>query len=99
MVWKVAEAKQKFSELLRRAAESPQIVQNRDRLAGAVLGAKDARAFLEFYGRKKAPLREALREAQRICEEEGEDFVPPPRKDRPNPSLPGPHARRHQRRQ
>lgn len=99
MVWKVAEAKQKFSEVLRRAAAAPQIVQNRNRVVGAVLGAEDARAFIDFRGRKTAPLREALREAAQICEEEREDFILPGRVDRPNPVLERPLAGRHQRRQ
>lgn len=99
MVWKVAEAKQKFSEVLRRAAESPQVVQNRSRIVGAVLGERDARMFLDICGRRKTPLREALKEAQQICEEEQEDFVPSVRADRPNPLLEGRRARRHERRQ
>jgi antitoxin (DNA-binding transcriptional repressor) of toxin-antitoxin stability system len=98
MVWKVAEAKQKFSEVLRRAAAAPQIVQNRDRVVGAILGAEDARAFLDFRGRKRAPLREVLREAAQICEEEGEDFTVPQRVDRSNPILERARAGRHQHR-
>ena len=97
MVWNVAEAKQKFSEVLRRAARSPQVVRNRNRIVGAVLGENGARAFFDFYGRKKTPLRDALREAQVICEEEQEDFVPPVRRDRPNPVLERRRARRHER--
>src|SRR5438046_433375 len=99
MVWKIAEAKQKFSEVLRKAADSPQVVQNRNRMVGAVLGERDARAFLDFYGRRRTPLRDALLEARRICEEEAEDFVPPPRRDRPNPVLEPSRARRHKRSQ
>jgi hypothetical protein len=99
VVWKVGEAKQKFSEVLRRAAVAPQVIHNRDRVVGAVLGAEDARAFMDFRARGRAPLAEELREARRICEEEGEDLLVAPREDRPNPLMEHPHARRHQRRQ
>lgn len=99
MVWKVAEAKQRFSEVLRRAEGAPQMIQNRDRVVGAVIGAEDARAFLDFRARGRGPLVDALREAARICEDEREDLLIAPREDRPNPMLEAPSARRHQRRQ
>jgi prevent-host-death family protein len=99
MVWKVAEAKQRFSEVLRRAERAPQVIQNRDRVVGAVIGAEDARAFQDFRARRRGPIGDALREAARICEEEREDLQIVPRADRPNPMLEAPRARRHQRHQ
>jgi len=99
MVWKVADAKQHFSEVLRKAAVKPQLIQNRDRLVGALIGADDANAFLAFKARGSGSLGSALRDAARICEEEAEDLAIPPREDRPNALLERPRARRHQRHQ
>ena len=99
MSWKVAAAKQRFSEVLRRAAETPQMIQNRDRVVGAVIGAEDARAFLAFRERSRGSLGESLREAASICEEESEDLTVAPRVDRPNAMFERPNARRHKRRQ
>jgi hypothetical protein len=99
MVWKVAEAKQKFSEVLRRAALAPQLIHNRDRVVGAVIGPEDVRALLALRSQGRSPLVDALREARQICEEDEEDLVIAPRADRPNSLFESAHARRHQHRQ
>jgi hypothetical protein len=96
MSWKIGQAKQRFSELVRRAAEEPQLVHNRDRLVAAVLGPEDAVAFLAF--RQKSSIRESLAEARRICDEESYELEIPARVDRPNAVLRVADARRHQRR-
>ncbi len=39
--WKVGAAKQRFSEVLRRSEEAPQLIYRRDRLVAAVIGVDD----------------------------------------------------------
>jgi len=39
--WLTADAKQQFSELLRRSAEEPQLIYRRDRLVAAVISPDD----------------------------------------------------------
>jgi prevent-host-death family protein len=39
--WMTADAKQEFSEVLRRSAEEPQLIYRRDRLVAAVISADD----------------------------------------------------------
>jgi hypothetical protein len=98
MVWKVAAAKEQFSAVLRRAAEQPQLIHNRERLVGAVLGPEDTEAFLAWRTRQKGTMGATLAVARRICDEEGADLELSPRVDWPNPVLEEPRARRHQRR-
>ncbi len=101
MVWKIGSAKQRFSEVLRLAAEQPQIIHNRDAVVGAVLGPEDTTAFLAWRERKSDRIAEALREARQICAEER--YVLPlkrgvdPRVDRENPVLKVADARGHHR--
>jgi uncharacterized protein YcgL (UPF0745 family) len=97
MSWKIAEAKQQFSEVLRRAAGKPQLIHNRDRLVGAVIGPEDTAAFLAWKAQQAALLSDAIDEVRRICTEEGYFLELPPRADRKNPLLRVADARRHQR--
>lgn len=99
MSWKVGSAKQRFSEVLRRAAAAPQAIHNRERLVATVIGPEDSRLFLEWRAQRRAPMRELLSEARRIATEESYELVVPARRDRPNPLLTVSDARRHQRRQ
>jgi hypothetical protein len=97
MSWKVAAAKQRFSEVLRQAAAEPQLIHNRDQLVGAVIGRDDAEAFLQWRARRATALADAIDEVQRICTEQAYRLEVPPRKDRDNPLLQVADARRHQR--
>lgn len=87
MVWKVAEAKQNLSKLLRAAAEEPQRIYRRDRLVAAVV---DSATFAEFESwrreqeRMKSP-SEVFADLRRICAEEDFEFPEVPRADRVNP--------------
>jgi hypothetical protein len=99
VLWKVGQAKQQFSEVLRRAEKEPQLIQNRERLVAAVLGPADTAEFLAWRERRRASLAEALGDARRICTEEGYALEVGPRADRPNPLLRVADARRHQRHQ
>ncbi len=84
MPWKVAEAKQKLSEVIRRAEKEPQILQNRERVVGAVIAAEDLASYLAWrQGRRQRTVGELLADARRICAETHYTFEPPPRKSRP----------------
>jgi hypothetical protein len=81
----VSDAKEKFSEMLRRAAKAPQLIFNRERLVAVVL-APDMFEKLESWERvqAKASLAEAFVELRRLCSEESYTLEVPPRADRDN---------------
>lgn len=84
--WNIAQAKQKFSELVRAAGEEPQWIYNRDKLVAAVVPAEGLEEFMEWKARQQRPtMAEALAELRRICEEEDYSFELPTRRNRPNP--------------
>ena len=85
MRWKIAEAKQKFSQLLKNAHTSPQLIFNRDRLVAAVVDAERFEAF-ETWAKvvQRRTLADAFAELRAICSEEGYSLETPPREDRPN---------------
>ena len=99
MDWKIAQAKQRFSEVVRRAATEPQLIHNRDHLVASVLGPEDTAEFLAWQKRRRASVASALTEARAICAEEGYALETEPRADRPNPLLRTANARRHERHQ
>lgn len=86
MDWKIAEAKQKFSELVKAAENEPQWIYNRDKLVAAMVPAETVKEFLGWRRRKEErTLAEAFEELRRICEEEDYTLEIPPRQGRPNP--------------
>ena len=100
MAWKVAEAKQKLSEVLRLAANEPQEIANRDRVVALVLGERDMQDFRKWQkASREASLADTLAEVRRLCAEE--DYVLPhePRSDRDNTVLQVNDVGRHKRRQ
>lgn len=88
MNWNIAEAKQKFSELVRAAEDEPQWIYNRDKLVAAVVPAEELQEFLAWRSEKGLPsLGDAFAELRRICADEGYTLDIPPRQARPNPFL------------
>ena len=88
MDWKIGEAKQRFSEVVRAAEEEPQRIYNRDRLVAAVVGPGEIREFLTWRERRrKGSLADSIRELSRICAEEDYTLEVPNREQegRPNP--------------
>ncbi|HWN41470.1 MAG TPA: prevent-host-death protein [Thermoanaerobaculia bacterium] len=88
MNWKIGEAKQRFSEVVRAAEEEPQRIYNRDRLVAAVVGPGEIKEFLAWRERRrKGSLADSVRELSRICEEEDYTLEVPRREQegRPNP--------------
>lgn len=71
MNWRVGEAKQRLSELLRASAREPQMVYSRDRLVAAVISPE---LFEEFQGwreeRRRRTLGESFEVVREICREE-----------------------------
>lgn len=85
MNWKIAEAKQRFSELVKAAEDEPQWIYNRDKLVAAVVPAATLREFMGWHHQKQErTLGEAFAELRRICEEEDYTLEIPPRQERPN---------------
>lgn len=48
MNWNIAQAKQRFSEVVKQANEAPQLIYNRNQPVAAVIGAEDFAAFEEW---------------------------------------------------
>jgi glucose-6-phosphate isomerase len=85
MRWRVAAAKERFSEVVRAAAEEPQLILNRDRVVAAVVNAETFQAFEVWRSLQgRTSLAEAFAELRAICAEEGYQIEAPPRQDRPN---------------
>jgi prevent-host-death family protein len=84
--WNIADAKQKFSELVRAAQDEPQWIYNRDKRVAAVIPAATFEEFLASRNERVGPsLGEAFAKLRRICEEEEYTFENPPRLERLNP--------------
>jgi len=85
MNWKIAEAKQRFSEVVRQTAEEPQLIFKRDRLVAVLMNAEEYGAFEAWQERRRPSMAEAIAEIRKICEEEDYALEIPDRRDRPNP--------------
>ena len=83
--WKIAEAKQRLSEVLRAAEDEPQEILNRDRLVAAVVDAETFRAFDTWRRGKRRPLAAAFAELRKICSEDRYRLPVRRRRDRKNP--------------
>jgi prevent-host-death family protein len=85
MHWQVAEAKQKFSEVLRATATEPQLIFNRGRLVAAVVDAQTYEAFQAWCEQQHRPtLAEAFASLRQLCSEEAYTLTVPTRQDRQN---------------
>jgi len=83
--WKVAEAKEQFSSVVRQAEDEPQEILNRDRLVAAVIDAESYRAFEEWRQARSSPLSETFAELRRIGAEERYTLPAARRRNRANP--------------
>lgn len=88
MRWNIAEAKQKFSDVVRQSAEEPQLIYNRERPVAAIV---DAETFLAFQAWREREghrsLAQAFAEFRQLCMEEDAELQIPARSDRPNPFV------------
>ena len=86
MDWRIAQAKQRFSEMINAATKEPQLIYNRERLVAAVIEAEMFQEFLAWRDHKeKTSLADAFRELHQLMAEEDYTLEIPSRKDRPNP--------------
>jgi len=85
MRWQIAEAKQKFSDLVRQAAAEPQLIFNRERLVAAIVDPQTFQAFQAWNDReRRRSLADAFEELRRIAGAEGYSWGAPTRVDRQN---------------
>lgn len=88
MNWNIAQAKQRFSEVVKQAATEPQLILNRNQTVAAVVSAEDFAAFEAWRKLQSIPrtLAEEFSELRQLMQEEGFDdgLELPPREDRPN---------------
>ncbi len=88
MRWRVAEAKERFSEVLRAAGEEPQEILNRDRLVAVVVDPGTFQEFEDWRRRKQqGTLGDAFAELRELMHDESYEFEIPPRVERPNAFL------------
>src|SRR5688572_20382896 len=83
--WRVSEAKERFSEVLRAANDEPQFILNRDRVVAAIVDPETFKAFDEWRQREnRRTIGDDFEEFRRICGEEDYVLEVPPRWNRPN---------------
>ncbi|MEE8525098.1 MAG: type II toxin-antitoxin system prevent-host-death family antitoxin [Thermoanaerobaculia bacterium] len=87
MTWKIAQAKQNFSQVIRAAAEAPQFIHNRSQPVAAVISGETFALFEAWLREQKRrrPLSEAFSELRALCAEEDYAFPEVIRRDRRNP--------------
>lgn len=84
--WKIADAKERFSELIREAETEPQLIYNRDRFVAAVVDADAYSVFERWRESQKAPtLAQRFAELRRIAAQEHYSLRVPSRRSRPTP--------------
>ena len=85
MSWNIAQAKQRFSHLVRQSAAAPQLICNLKRLVAAVIDAGAYRAFTEWSERASGrTLAAEFAELRQILPDGGVTLPPVPRSTRPN---------------
>ncbi len=92
MTWKIAQAKQNLSQVIRAAAKEPQYIFNRNQPVAAVIGSETL-ALFEVWRREqeqRQPLSESFSELRALCTEEEYEFPEITRENRSNPFAKGP---------
>ncbi len=86
MRWKIGEAKQRFSEVVRRAATEPQLICNREKLVAVVIDAESANKLaLARRGERGRSIAESFDAFRDLAKHERFSLKAPRRKDRRNP--------------
>jgi prevent-host-death family protein len=91
MPWNIAQAKQHFSEVVKRADKEPQLIYNRDRAVAALINARDFEAF-EAWRRERAAPRSLADEFAELRALAAGDDDPLPDMDRHAVGRPDPFA-------
>jgi prevent-host-death family protein len=89
MEWTIAEARQRFSQLVKDAHLEPQLITNRSRPVAAVLDAETFLKFQEWRQQCRRSLFDSLQDLGRICHEENYQLAIPDRLNRTNPFAEG----------
>lgn len=85
MRWKIGQAKQRFSEVVRRAATEPQLICNRDRVVAAVVDADSAERLQAIRQRRsRTSIAAAFEELRGLAKREGYRLKTPARTTRRN---------------
>ena len=83
--WKIAKARENFSEVLREVVREPQMVYNRETLVAVVIDPVTYQEWAEWKERQTSrTLDDFFGELRRIEEEEDYALLLPERSDRPN---------------
>jgi len=85
MRWKIGQAKQRFSEVVRRAATEPQLLCNRDRVVAAVVDAESAeRLRVMRENDRRRSIAAAFEALRALTRRDGYRLKTPARKTRRN---------------
>lgn len=85
MVWNVAEAKQRLSQVLRDAVQEPQTIYSRSRPVAVVVAGKTLEEFRAWQAERNArTVGTAFAELRSLARGSGSVFVVPRRKSRRN---------------
>jgi prevent-host-death family protein len=77
MKWTVAEARDKFADLLQNANKEPQSIFNRNRFVAAVVDAETFEAFKVWQKERRQGVANAFDELSAICQENDYRLEPP----------------------
>jgi prevent-host-death family protein len=80
MKWTVAEARDKFADLLQNAHKEPQSIFNRNRFVAAVIDAETFAAFEAWQKERRQDMANALDELGDICWQDDYRLEPPKQK-------------------
>jgi prevent-host-death family protein len=85
MRWKIGQAKQRFSEVVRRAATEPQLICNRERVVAAVIDAGAAERLQAMRARaSQRSIADAFEEFRELVKRERYVLKTPSRRSRRN---------------
>ena len=85
MNWKIGDAKQRFTEVVRAAEDEPQWIYRRERLVAGVVDAETLKEYLAWRERQaRRTLAEAFAELRALYAEEPGGIIEPERRDRGN---------------
>jgi PHD/YefM family antitoxin component YafN of YafNO toxin-antitoxin module len=89
MSWKIANAKQQFSEVVRLCAEQPQAIYNRETCVAVLVSAEQFEAFERWQAAARSvSLTEQFDQVRALLSQAGSDGIDlPARRDRPNALL------------
>ena len=83
MIWKIAQAKKRFSEMIHKAKREPQMIYNRNNIVAAVVNAEEYEEFKNYKRKMESDsLENAFSKFREICTEENYEIILPERKNR-----------------